>query len=202
VIQMNALMLSFLLFAGAFVHASDGLVLRIRQVRSDIRTIQACSSFRTVGCYFDGKHIPIQLEIANKGDETKFIHIVDHDNEGHRLQYPDGLEIRVVDANGQVLTAHDMSSDERRKEWWSRQYIGSRHPMMSGHDLPGNRIELKTGAHVRRVYDITEVAGGCSSCPFYLYEFPPGKYFIELRLNGLRSNQYEIIVLRDGETCK
>ena len=102
------IVLATLFAAGA--RASDGLVLRIKQTNS---------LSDSVGCYVDGARIPIQLEIANEGDVTATVQILDHDEQGNRKAYPDGLMIRMVDGSGDVLTTHEIDLGDDQREWWT-----------------------------------------------------------------------------------
>jgi len=190
---VNAVVVAAFVLAGVTANAADELEFRIRQADYD---------GQKPGCYVSGTRIPIQLEFANEGDDRVSVTIVDHDRNGNQQRYPDGLQIRVIDAKGQVLTAHGLNLGDNNREWWTSQYLSSTLVTEDEREMPGHEIVLEPGASVRRVYDVATVAGGCRSCPVSFWEFTPGKYFVELRLNGLRSNQFEIAVLEQGETCE
>ena len=180
--------------------ASGGEVA-IQDDRRVLRIRQPGETDRPYGCYGKGDRVPIQLEVSNEGDDTALVTIVDHDEQGSREAHPNGLLLRVTDGKGQVLTAHDIGISGQ-SEWWTSQYLSSQVALPELERLPGNRISLKPGQLVRRVYDVAKVAGGCNSCPVELSIFPPGTYFLEVRFDRLKSNQYKIVVLREGECCE
>ena len=95
--------------AGFSVHAAEGLLLRIQHPGQE---------GRSRGSYVGGTRIPMQLEISNSGDDRASVTIVEHDLNGNREAYPDGLQIRVVDGRGRVLTAHMLNLGAEQQEWW------------------------------------------------------------------------------------
>jgi hypothetical protein len=143
-----------------------------------------------LGVYPAGGPIPIQLEISNNADEIVLVTLKDHDKNG-RQDNLWGVAARVRNADGTVLTQHDLLGfDPDRNEWWTFAYLHSDFCLV-GVDcrMPGDTVTLLPGESVRRVVQLDWILIGA---PLLRRPMAPGPYLVELSLNGLKSNTLEI----------
>ena len=134
------------------------------------------------GAYVAGRSITVAVAVKG-GSSPSSIHLKDHDKYHGTLDYPTSIAIRVVDEQGRVLTTNDLSHDD----WWSRYYLWS--TLFA--DMPGDVIELSPGEEVIRIVPIDQVLLGCPSLDGGLR---PGHYAVQLRVDGVLSNELGIDV--------
>ena len=102
------------------------------------------------------------------------------------MPYPAGMQARVIDAYGVVLT----KTVDSRDGWWS-SYI--RHSD-SFEEMPGDRITLKPKESVVRIVPLRSILAGL---PGGLREgsLAAGEYKVQLRLGDVVSNEMKIKIV-------
>ena len=102
------------------------------------------------------------------------------------MPYPAGMQARVIDAYGVVLT----KTVDSRDGWWS-SYINHSD---SFKEMPGDRITLKPKESVVRIVPLRSILAGL---PGGLREgsLAAGEYNVQLRLGDVISNEMKIKVV-------
>jgi hypothetical protein len=150
------------------------------------------------GCYLDARKIPIQVIVMNRSTTTLDLLLRDHDDSGYHQAVLSGLQARLLDASGEVLTRHSTAKGGPDQEWWTSAYLDST-ACVGDKDCeqPGDRVSIPPGQQVRRVIDLTSLlAGG----PSLAGRLRTGAYRLTLRLGNLVSNEFQF-VLTGGKSC-
>ena len=135
------------------------------------------------GSYVEGQDISLRCTFVNTGKRPQSILLIDHNDYSGTLPYPIGMAVRIWDASGTLLTANEFDSEG----WWSSYYFSA-----SAHfEKPGDRISLKPGDKVVRVVPLHIMLRGSKTLPNGL---PRGRYMLQLSLQNLVSNKFEITV--------
>ncbi len=146
------------------------------------------AEYGSEGAYVAGQRIAVKVTVTG-GSSPSSIHLKDHDSYHGTLDYPTSIVIRVTDARGQSLTSNDISDDD----WWSFYYLWS----TLFEDMPGDVIELAPGDELIRIVPIDQVLAGCPGVGGGLQ---PGRYVVQLRVDGILSNELEIEVRAESAT--
>ena len=146
------------------------------------------------GHYLSETPIPIRLKILNETTRKIDVTLNEHYRNGrrHRLW---GVAVRVRDAEGRVLTQHDLLSPELR-DWWNFGYLHSdTDSCVIGVDChlsdDLDTVTLAPGESVRRTVHLDRILLGA---PLLHGPLSPGPYSLEVRLNKLTSNTLKIRV--------
>lgn len=136
----------------------------------------------------------------------------DHDDFHGTLDYPFGIEIRITDCNGVVLTA---TSSRKKEGWWASSCMHSQFSRIT----PGDIITLKPNEYVIRSIGIDDVIGGLTfvqardkaaevprmadgsvdmrKTKVHSFKMPEGKNRIEVKYWGLVAKNSIVLDVKD-----
>jgi len=128
--------------------------------------------------------IPLQFALINKGTSEVSVYLKEHDPTGESEPYPWGLNVKVIDENGVVLTKTDGFGD-----YYSSYFTSSVAYSEEEMEMPGDRILIPPGEIVLRVVNLRDILDGCLKC-----NLEAGKYQVQLKLGKMLSNTLEVLV--------
>jgi hypothetical protein len=161
----------------------------VAQQALEFRIQQSGRVSGTPGCYISSDRVPIQIVVTNRSSERWEVVLIDHDEDGYPRPFPEGLQVRLVSASGNILTKH--SNPPLDEEWWSSDWLRSTVCIGSCLHMAGDEITLAPGSTVRRIADLSSVIAGA---PLLSRPLTPGQYHVTFRLGDLISNTFSFVI--------
>ena len=129
-----------------------------------------------------GLDVPIYCRWTNTGKKAVKLLLKEHDSYHGVLDYPWGLEVRLTDETGKVITGGEGG-------WWSSAYLASQISEVERRDA----VTLKPGERIARKVRLSEVVTSLLPSPL------SGRFRVEIRLGAIQSTQP--LTLRLGSEC-
>jgi hypothetical protein len=138
-------------------------------------------------CYESPDQMTLKIQIKNVSPKSVPLLIKDHNRDGYQRPFLWGLEAKIIDEEGNVLTHNSITIEKGGSDWWTSAKLES-HACDPSCFMPGDKIEIPPGKHVNRVIQLGQLIGGIPG----VIRLKPGKYSLQLRLGDVVSNSVHL----------